>query len=309
MGNPDVLIITVNFRQDQCTQRFLKSAAQLDGFNRCHLLIVDNSADADSAFSTQDGATRRNNVERLALPNNAGYFGAARWALHHYLAQHSLPRWVVVCNNDVIFNDPRFLLRLITTDPSTAGVIAPSIISGITGHDENPSIRVRPSPFRMWRYRFWFSSFYLMWFKQWVSPSVRKIRHRIRNWLNGRDASHLREIYAASGAFFIFTRRFFEAGGFIDDGAFLYAEEFRVAEMCRQLQLRVVHDPELKVWHAGSQSTGRMLTRSVYLHQKAGFRYALTRYARSYPELQPRTPSVAIGVPNIAPSAAGESAG
>jgi GT2 family glycosyltransferase len=308
MGNPEILIITVNFRQNECTCRFLESAARLNEFKQCHLLVVDNSSNDESVCSIRCASAGLNNVEILALPNNGGYFGAAKWVLQRYLRQHNLPQWVVVCNNDIVFDDPRFLIQLVNRDSATAGVIAPSITSAITGLDENPSIRVRPSPFRMWRYRVWLSNFYLMWFKQWISPFVRRIKYRFRNWTGARGDGRPSEIYAPSGAFLILSRRFFEAGGFIDDGAFLYAEEFRIAEMCRHLQLPVIHDPELRVWHAGSQSTGRMLTRKVFLHQKAGFAYALSKYAASYPDLQPMPQPSSTLFPNVAHTPAGESA-
>lgn len=298
------LIITVNFRQDKCTRRFLSSAAKLDGFEQCHFLIVDNGSNDDSLSSLRCASSEFANVELLASPQNEGYFGAARWALRRYLENHKLPDWVVVCNNDVVFDDPRFLSRLLQQDHDAAGVIAPTIISGITGYDENPSIRRRPTWFRMWRYRLWLSNYYLMWFKQWLSPLVRKIRHSIRARTIASGNHNPNAIYAPSGALVIFSRRFFEAGGFIDDQAFLYAEEFRVAEMCRQLRMPVIHDPDLTVWHEGSQSTGRLLTRRAFVHQKDGFRYALTRYNTSYPELDMGSPRMRTAVTKIEPSPA-----
>jgi GT2 family glycosyltransferase len=302
------LIITVNFRQDKCTRRFLNSAAALEDFPRCHLSIVDNNSSDDSLPSLRSASAKFANVELLASPQNDGYFGAARWALQRYLENHDAPDWVVICNNDIVFDDPRFLSKLLLRDPSVAGVIAPAIISGITGYDENPSIARRPSRFRMWRYRLWLSNYYLMWFKQWLSPHVRKIRYRFRT--QPTTPNKHTAIYAPSGALFIFGRRFFEAGGFIDDGAFLYAEEFRAAEMCRQLRLPVMHDPGLRVWHEGSQSTGRLLTRNVFQHQRNGFRYALSRYNNSYPELGTMPQRLETPVPQIEakiePSPAGD---
>jgi GT2 family glycosyltransferase len=295
------LIITVNFRQDPCTLRFLDSATKLNGFASCDLLVVNNASEDNSASGIRRASAEFRNIELLVSPQNEGYFGAANWALRHYLEIHGTPEWVVVCNNDVVFDDPQFLPRLFKKDPDALGMIAPSIISGLTGYDENPSIRHRPSQFRMWRYRVWLSNYYLMWFKQWLSPFVRRTRYTIKKWTSGADSPAASPIYAPSGAFLIFSRRFFEAGGFIDDGSFLYAEEFRVAEMCRHLGLPVIHDPELRVWHQGSQSTGRMLSRSVYLHQKEGFSYALSRYENSYPELKTTVPRLRISPPGRAP--------
>lgn len=295
---PKILVITVNFRQDECTRRFLNSAAKLERFEQCQCLIVDNNSNDDSLSSLRSATAGLANVELLGSQHNEGYFGAARWALQLYLATNSVPDWVIVCNNDIVFDDPTFLSQLFERNPDAAGVIAPTIISGITGYDENPSIHHRPSQFRMWRYQFWLSNYHLMWFKQWLSPFVRKIRYRFRGLMTGPRKSAESAIYAPSGALLIFGRRFFEAGGFIDDGAFLYAEECRIAEMCRQLRLPVIHDPELRVWHEGSLSTGRLLSRSAFVHQREGFLYALTRYKDSYPELGKPVP-VRTAVPNI----------
>jgi GT2 family glycosyltransferase len=85
-------------------------------------------------------------------------------------------------------------------------------------------------------------------------------------------------IYAAHGAFLIFSRAYFEGGGYIDDGFFLYAEEFAVAEICRRLGLSVVHDPELRVIHSAHQSSGRMCTRTSFEQGKQGLDYALRTY-------------------------------
>jgi len=280
-----VLIITVNFRQAECTRQFLYSASRLAIFASCNVLIVDNNSQDGSISRIRQTISELRNVEVLPSLQNRGYFGAARWALDKYLERHCLPGWVAVCNNDIEFDDPLFLAKLSEKDVASAGVIAPSIISGLTGRDANPSIRERPSPFRMLRYRLWLANYYAMWLKQWLSPSVRKIRHSLSRHTPASTHFVSQPIYAPHGSFVIFSRKFFEAGGFIDDGFFLYAEELSIAEMALRLRLPVIHDPTLRVRHKEGCSTGRMLSRDIYLHQVNGFRYALARYKDSYPEL------------------------
>lgn len=278
------LIITVNFRQDRSTLEFLRSASSLEGFSRCHLLIVDNNSDSASVSRIRHAASSFSQTELLVSPENRGYLGGARWALEHYLLQHDLPDWIIVCNNDVVWDDPAFFIRLFTRDPQADGVLAPAVISCLTGFDANPMTPHRPGPVRMLRYRLLLSNYYIAWMTQWLSPHLRRMRKSLHAPTPVTE-NHRRPIYAPHGSILVFSRRFFEAGGFLDDGAFLFAEEFRVAEMCRQLGLPVIHDPELKVWHGEGQTLGRMLTRESYLHQKNGFRYALNRYRNSYPEL------------------------
>jgi GT2 family glycosyltransferase len=285
------LIITVNFRHAECTLQFLNSSSRLEAFANCHLLIVDNNSDDGSLCHLRDATSRFSQVELLPSSENRGYFGAASWALRQFLASHSMPDWVIVCNNDIAFEDRGFLSKLLKKDPSAAGVIAPAIISELTGRDANPSIRQRPNRFQMFRYRLWLSNYYAMWCKQWLSPFVRIARNSFFQPSAVAESRARRAIYAPHGSFLIFSRKFFEAGGFIDNGFFMYAEEFCVAEMCLRLGLPVIHDPDLRVRHEESQTTGRMLSRSMYVHQKNGFQYALARYKDSYPELT-ATPSV-----------------
>jgi GT2 family glycosyltransferase len=283
LNDPKVLLITVNFRQKQCTSKFLESASRLDGFSLCQLLIVDNNSGDGSVDQVKQAIAGFSNVELLASPNNRGYFGGAKWALDEYLVHHAAPDWVIVCNNDVVWDESSFLARLFTRDPQTECVLAPAIMSRLTGFDANPMIKRRPSRMRMLRYHVLLSSYFLAWFTQWLAPFVRKARKVLRPGEPVRDESRC-AIYAPHGAVFVFSRRFFEAGGFIDDGSFLFAEELRVAEMCWHMGLPVIHDPELRVWHEEGQSTGRMLSRAIYLHQKEGFQYALARYRDGYRE-------------------------
>ena len=244
---PKALIITVNFQHAECTLQLLNSASCLDRFGDCHLVIVDNNSGDGSAERIRQAIDGLSNVEFLISVINRGYFGAARWALDQYLARHAAPDWVIVCNNDIIFDSPTFLAGLLAQDPRTAAVLAPAILSRLTGFDANPMIAGRPGRIRKLRYRFLASTYYVAWLTQWLAPAVRKARRRLLlhdGRSNGYDART--RIYAPHGSFFIFSRRFFEEGGFIDDGCFLYAEEISVAETCWRLGLPVIHDPDLR---------------------------------------------------------------
>jgi GT2 family glycosyltransferase len=278
-----VLFITVNYQCAAATETFLKAAAELECASQATILVVENASGDGSAEKIRPLAGKFKNVELLESSHNRGYFGAANWALQQHLACGNQPTWVIVCNNDVIFADHQFLAKLLQRDPADAQVVAPAIIPEATGVDCNPFLRRRPSPFALWRFRFWNSHYYFMWSKQFLSPYVRIARHKLAFWrrLFGRWSSTTKGrslIYAPHGAFLIFSRSYFEAGGYIDDGFFLYAEELSVAEICRRLKLRIVHDPELRVLHDAHQVTGRMCNRTTYEYGRQGLDYALRTY-------------------------------
>jgi len=89
------------------------------------------------------------------------------------------------------------------------------------------------------------------------------VKRGVRSWLmrhshpgnrtsQGMDPT---EIYAPHGSFIIFSREYFERGGSLKPGAFLYAEELFVAETCRRLGLKAVYWPVIQVAHDEHVST------------------------------------------------------
>lgn len=276
----DILIITINYKAPNATVAFLASVTQLEEFQRAYVMIVENGSEDGSAQHLRPLVAGCANVELMESPTNRGYFGGAKWAFQTYLEKATLPDWVIVCNNDIVFDDPQFLSKLLQRDPNSAGVIAPAIIAELTKADCNPFMRYRPTWLQLLRMRIWHSSYYFMWVKQMFSPYVRSVRHFFSPQLPAVSCNQKGDIYGAHGAFFIFSRSYFEAGGFIDDEHFLYAEELCVAEICHALKLTVLHDQGLRVTHQAHQATGRWLKRDMYEHARGGLQYALDKYFR-----------------------------
>lgn len=279
----EVLIITVNYRGAPATLKFIESFRRMESGHKGHVIIVDNASNDSSCQVIGAAIEGLENFELMASPVNRGYFGGAKWALLQYLGQRERPDWVIVCNNDISFHDPLFLVKLFECDPDEAGMLAPAIMAELTGIDCNPFLQQRPSRWQIQRYRFWLSHYYLMAFKQRFAPLARILRHTLRTRRKDSLPAGRAAIYAAHGSFMIFSRNFFEQGGFIDDGFFLYAEEFCSAEICCRLGLPVVHDPNLKVSHQAHQTVGRYLSRPVFRYQQEGFAYALEKYLMETP--------------------------
>ena len=277
-SNPQTLLITINYKGADATEAFLRSAAELESSRLAHILVVENGSQDGSAERLRPFIQQFRNVELLESSNNRGYFGGANWALQHYLARGQQPKWIIVCNNDIVFDDRQFLVKLLQRSSGIAHVIAPAIIDRNTGIDSNPFLLRRPSRFRLWRCRFWSWNYYLMWFKQWLSPHVRALKSRLSLRVSIIKVDHSEIVYAPHGSFLIFSRAYFEAGGYIDDAFFLYAEELSVAETCRRLSIPVVHDPELRVIHDAHRVTGRMCNRFTFDAGRAGLEYALRTY-------------------------------
>jgi len=277
-----ILIISVHYKSHSALLDMLGSLAWLKGNPEVDVIIADNASGEEELAELRPAVEEFPNASLLESATNRGYFGAARFAFDQYRTQgHSLPDWVIVCNHDILIEDSGFFTRLLQEDPEAVGVIAPRIqvLSGKA--DQNPFMRRRPGRLRWTQLRFVSSNYGVSAFWNWLC----RRKAALRCWLaarskdSPRNAPAKREtIYAAHGSFTIFSRRYFEAGGFLDGNLFLYGEEISVAEICRSLGLPVVYLPALHLLHREHESTGKVLSRFTFECQKNALRYLSSRY-------------------------------
>ncbi len=201
---------------------------------------------------------------------NLGYFGAAQWALK----QFNPAAWTIVSNSDLIINDELFLekLKSLKINVRTA-VVAPEIISEISGLDQNPYLITRPKALKMKILKLIFSidavSFMyqsLAYFKNSIGPRVQVNNHQID------------KIYAPHGSFIIFHRKYFESGLDFAHPPFLFGEEITVAENLRRSQLSAVYEPSLKIKHEEHQATGRIPNRKMRKFIAKASRYCADQF-------------------------------
>jgi GT2 family glycosyltransferase len=280
-SRPHALLITVNYGCEASTNKLIANLSRLKQFCDLKVIIVDNASVSKSAAAIQREITGLMNVVLIESSANLGYFGAARWALQQYTFQcGSLPDWIIVCNNDVEIEDQDFLVKLIDHDPNGVGVLAPAIQSTRTRLDQNPFLKHRPRKKELLALRIWFSSYYLSFLKTILSGPVRLGRRKISALITceQRVSQSCSPIYSPHGAFLIFSRKYFELGGQIDDGVLLYAEEFSVAEICRRLDMPVLHDTRLRVEHREHETTGAHFSRSTFKRKKEALQYVIAKY-------------------------------
>jgi GT2 family glycosyltransferase len=283
-----ILVLAVHYRSSGALLEMLNFARWLNDNENVGLTVVDNASGPEELTSIRRAIAEFRNAQLLESATNRGYFGAARFALDHYLGQgRNLPDWVIVCNHDIQIEDKEFFSKLLCQDPRAAGVIAPRIQVLPGEMDQNPFMRRRPGALRWANLRFVSSNYWAAAIWDWLS----RRKSEFRSWVAARcgqsrqDVNAKNEaIYAAHGSFFIFSRRYFEAGGSLDGNLFLYGEEISVAEICRSLGLPVVYAPSLCVFHKEHQSTGKILSRFTYECQKKAMQYVTWRYLSRSPK-------------------------
>lgn len=277
----DALLITVNYKDASSTIDLIASINRARDSSRVDVLIVDNGSPIGDLVELQQAALRCPNVELIKSDKNRGYFGAAKFGLDHYLEQgHVLPNWIIVCNHDLILPDVEFFSKLFSMEDRCVGVIAPRIQVVADGADQNPFMRKRPAG----AHWVWLRLIYSHYLFTAIWHSMSRVKRACNNLLKhifSHDSVHLgtrEEIYAPHGACMIFTKSFFDAGGYLDDKLFLYWEEISVSEICRSLKLPVVYEPTLRILHKEHQSIGDGITRFSYDCYKKSFDHIYLRF-------------------------------
>lgn len=275
-----VLVVCVCYRSDHDAVEFVETVLSNEQADTYHLLLVDNSEASTLCETLAAKGITRAAVSLLVPGKNLGYYGGAEWGLCEYLKGHEMPDWVVVCNADLTFSGENFLGNL-TEQGLTHGhaIIAPAILSRFSGRDQNPYMLVRPSRLRMRFYKFVFCWYVLLVAYSLLSIVVRKGGRMLRRLSVDDDGGGhaapevVRTIYAPHGACIAFRRSYFDAGGTLRHGAFLFGEEIFVAETARHLHLTIAYNPRLRVIHEEHKATGVWPTKVIaaYMQESAAY--------------------------------------
>jgi GT2 family glycosyltransferase len=279
-----VLFIVVHYKTETAALALLKSLQNLKEFHEADVVIVDNASGAEHIARLRSALSMVENARLIESPLNRGYFGAATLALDQYREKGcGLPDWVIVSNSDILVDDQSFLDKLLRLESSSLGMVAPRVIVPPWNLNQNPYLRTRPRRLRRFTMHIFSHDYFLAVAWDWLSRAkrdigfgmVRKLRSAVDESAN--ETIHV-PIYAPHGSFMVFSRRYFEAGGYLDCELFLYAEEVSVGENCRRLGLPVVYVPFLSVVHNEHQSLGIGVTRSMFIHQQRSIRHVLSKY-------------------------------
>jgi GT2 family glycosyltransferase len=277
------LILTVSYGSGDTVLALVESVSRCTGFPNTHIVILDNASTKESARRISKGIARFTEVSLLESPENQGYLGGAKFAFDHYLSNGTpLPDWIIVCNHDISFDDCDFFVKLFQKDARTVGVIGPRIRVPGTNLDQNPFMKQRPGRWRRFTMRLYSYAYPVAVAWDWLSRQKKALRSRISSHaFHSEENGGTQRIYSPHGSFMIFSRRFFESGGKLDDHLFLFGEEIAIGETCRALGLPVVYDPTLSVLHYEHHSIGNGMSRVAYRHHREAVRYVLSKYLAS----------------------------
>jgi len=267
------LFITINYNSSKNTIEFLQSLITTNMIINNEVIVYDNNSNISEKNLLKEYLEKISlkNIKLIESDVNYGYFGSASRVID--IIDIKKYDFTVICNNDIIIKD-NFQDKLKKTI-NKYDIIAPKIISMPTGKDQNP-FREKPiNGFVRIAYELYFLNaitgyvFFNLWtlFKKLKKPER----------LNYSHYEH--EIYSPHGSFIIFSKTFFEKGGFIDKKLFLYAEENFITAICNRFNLKIGYVPDIVVYHNEHSTTAAFnFSAKIYKFERKGYKYIKKKY-------------------------------
>jgi Predicted glycosyltransferases len=151
-------------------------------------------------------------------------------------------------------------------------ILAPAIFSSKTKKDLNPFMVNR---INNWD-KVYYSIFYLNSITGLIIYKFRKFLKMIATIFNSSNTKR-KFIYAPHGSFIIFSKNFFQSGGYLDQNLTMYGEEFTTGEIANKLKIPIYYEPDIEVVHVEHSSNKINWFNNFYLTKKA-FYYFLKEY-------------------------------
>ena len=245
------------------------------------VIVVDNSLNIGNGLSKFREYIRSDRLVVYEPNKNLGYYGAASFALSRYTQIHSFPDWVIVSNTDVVIINRDFFEILIKKHNSCkkAAVVSPHIQSDSSPVEWISYQKERSSLRNIKIKKFVYNIYPLLILYDFYTYVRWLFRHKFLSvfYISKENAKHLKEkefiVYAPAGAYTIFKKSYFLAGGTLNLGTFLYGEEVFVAETARRLGVDIYHDPSLKIVHKGYATTNIFSSPQILKYKKDAMNY------------------------------------
>ncbi len=275
-----ILVLCANYYNEDITLSFIREILTQNDSEAVDIFVVDNSHAEVYSKKLAEIEKYNFNVRILYPPNNMGYLGAARFGLKEYTQQYEIPEWVIVSNTDISFPNKDFFRKLLElyTDENPPAVIGPSIFSTLTKINQNPQIIKRPKNNQMRLYTYIFKFYTIFQIYSLLSFLKNKIKGNLLTPYLKRDNCKPMCIYAPHGSIFILNKKYFNGGGNLEHGGFVFGETITIAEKARVKKMKVIFEPRLRVLHDEHSTTGKIKSREIVRYQLESAKYIYRTY-------------------------------
>ncbi len=267
-------IITVNFGDTAPTNGLVKSLEKCADLNKINLIIVDNLS-SEKSYKELKLIKEKTKIKVDIIPfkNNYFYWRAAKKALDiKKNIYKDKDGWIIVCNNDILFDDKNFFKKLFKLDNNIYHVVGAKI-TDYKKRNLNPFMTKPLNSLKLIYWNIYFQSYYISIFLNFLKT--------FKLNLNKSNINNFSQVYAIHGSAMIFSNFFFHQGGWLDDNFDLYCEELSTAEIAKKIGCKIFYRPELKLFHNSHYNTSKISKYKLYKLSKASHKYFISRYLKN----------------------------
>jgi GT2 family glycosyltransferase len=282
-------IVVLNYKNYADTIECLRSLLLIE-YDESDIIVVDNDSQNDSLayvarFLESVGAMpvwigdhppdtapeRERGVFLVQSPGNLGYAAGNNLGIRVALGRQA--GYVLILNNDTVV-EPQFLQPMVDylEAHTTAGAAGPLLLDP-EGHPERHSARRRPLPGDL---------FFTLGVGKKLFPNNRWLR--TLTYEGDYDFDQPRQVDVLSGSCMLVKSGVFSGIGLLDEGTFLFEEEYIVHERRRAAGLTAAVVPASRVVHKHSRSTSQTPNERLQAILRQSQKYYWTRY-RHYPRV------------------------
>lgn len=263
--------ICVNYNNSKITQEYVKNVLDIKKNYDVKIIVVDNASQEndikDLTIYIED--LKNDDVVLLKSEVNLGYFKGLNLGIN-YIKNISEYDYVIIGNNDIIFDNTFFEILESRNINKSVFVIAPNIIR-LDGVHQNPHIVNKFSSIQNIYRKLYFSNFYIGILIQFLYNSVKS--NLVKEDRVNNDKEQV--ILMGYGACYVLTKYFFEAFDELDAPVFLMGEEGILANQVIGGKGITFYCPDLIVNHHDHTSIGKVASKKLYKFSQDSYRFYL----------------------------------
>ena len=184
----------------------MQSFESLQYRDKATIIIVDNDSTSESKNALEEIRKRSYiDINIIISTTNLYYWGAANYALNELdFNINNYPEWIIVCNNDILFNKGDLLSKILNFNTKDFPILAPAVLSSKTNKSLNPFMHKPINSLA----KVYYSIFFMNSILGYIIYKTRQLIKIILTIFNkGIDKGEF--IYAPHGSFIIFSKYFF----------------------------------------------------------------------------------------------------
>ena len=267
-----IWLITVNFKKTAPTIELVNSLEKTKLNFDLKIFIADNEYSLKSKKELIELKENSNlDIDLVFFNENKYYWPAANHILlQNYKIYNHYPDWVIICNNDIVFNDINFFDKLSKFDGKMYNVIGPNIFN---------SSKKQLNPFMKNSINYKTKLFWDLYFKSFYLSLLLGFLIKCKNFFN-KDIKNnkIMNVYAVHGSAIVFSKHFFMKGGIIDSKFRLFCEELSTAEISKKIGCSIYFLPSLQLTHRQHSSTKNHNKKQLFMIAKESHQYFIKEY-------------------------------